>query len=86
MGHLLISWILPCHRSVIRSAPIFTNVKNLWQSHLQLHEVRTGPQPYAHVKASMVPLPFACSIGKDSLLQTLVESDVPVQVGTGQGW
>jgi hypothetical protein len=66
-------------RSVIRTAPIFTNVRNLWQSHLKLHEVRQGPQAYAHVKASMVRLPFACSIGKESLLQTLVESDVPVQ-------
>lgn len=66
--------------SVIRTAPIFTNVRQLWQSHLRLHEVRHGPQPYAHVKASMVRLPFACAIGKDSLLQTLVESDVPVQV------
>mmetsp|Transcript_14469 Transcript_14469/g.31389 ORF Transcript_14469/g.31389 Transcript_14469/m.31389 type:complete len:1906 (-) Transcript_14469:1211-6928(-) len=66
-------------KSVIRTAPIFTNVKNLWQSFLQLHEVKHGPQPYAHVKASMVRLPFACSIGKESLLQTLVESNVPVQ-------
>ena len=57
-------------RSVIRTAPIFTNVKSLWQSHLKLHEVKYGPQPYAHVKASMV---------RDSLLQTLVESDVPAQ-------
>jgi hypothetical protein len=40
--------------SVIRTAPIFTNVRNLWQSHLKLHEVKSGPQPYAHVKASMV--------------------------------
>jgi hypothetical protein len=67
-------------RSVIRTAPIFTNVKNLWQGHLKLHEVKFGPQPYAHVKASMVRLPYACSIGRDSLLQTLVESDVPVKV------
>ncbi len=66
-------------KSVIRTAPIFTNVRNLWQSHLKLHEVRQGPQPYAHVKASMVRLPFACTVGKESLLQTLVESDVPVQ-------
>ncbi|GFR45654.1 hypothetical protein Agub_g7065 [Astrephomene gubernaculifera] len=66
-------------RSVIRTAPIFTNVKNLWQGHLKLHEVKFGPQPYAHVKASMVRLPYACSIGRDSLLQTLVESDVPVK-------
>lgn len=43
-------------------------------------QVKHGPQPYAHVKASMVRLPFACSIGRESLLQTLVESDVPVQV------
>lgn len=42
-------------------------------------QVRTGPQAYAHVKASMVRLPFACSVGKDSLLHTLVDSDVPVQ-------
>lgn len=41
--------------------------------------MRFGPQPYAHVKASMVRLPYACSIGRDSLLQTLLESDVPVQ-------
>ncbi|KAG2498331.1 hypothetical protein HYH03_003591 [Edaphochlamys debaryana] len=67
-------------RSVIRTAPIFTNVKNLWQGHLKLHEVKFGPQPYAHVKASMVRLPYACAIGRDSLLQTLVESDVPVKV------
>jgi hypothetical protein len=26
--------------SVIRTAPIFTNIKNLWKSHLQLHQVR----------------------------------------------
>lgn len=25
--------------SVIRTAPIFTNIKNLWKSHLQLHKV-----------------------------------------------
>eukprot|EP00983_Pelagomonas_calceolata_P114965 1160142-Pelagomonas_calceolata.AAC.30 len=25
--------------SVIRTAPIFTNIKNLWKSHLQLHQV-----------------------------------------------
>eukprot|EP00967_Tisochrysis_lutea_P123984 scaffold206943_cov22-Tisochrysis_lutea.AAC.2 len=43
--------------------------------------VRHGPQPYAHVKANMVRLPYACSIGPDSLLHSLVESDVPVQVG-----
>jgi len=65
--------------SVIRTAPIFTNIKNLWKSHLQLHQVRHGPQPYAHVKANMVRLPYACSIGPDSLLHSLVESDVPVQ-------
>ncbi len=50
------------------------------QGHLKLHEVKFGPQPYAHVKASMVRLPYACSLGRDSLLQTLVESDVPVKV------
>lgn len=44
-------------------------------------QVRHGPQPYAHVKASMVRLPFACSLGRESLLRTMVESDVPVQVG-----
>ncbi len=34
----------------------------------------------------MVRLPFACSVGRDSLLQTLVESDVPVQAyGVPQG-
>jgi hypothetical protein len=38
-----------------------------------------GAQAYAHVKASMVKLPFAAAVGRDSLLQTLVESDVPVQ-------
>ncbi|MEW5316534.1 MAG: hypothetical protein WDW38_007902 [Sanguina aurantia] len=65
--------------SVIRTAPIFTNVKSLWQGHLKLHEVRHGPQPYAHVKASMVLLPYACSIGRESLLHTLVESSVPVK-------
>lgn len=27
----------------------------------------------------MVRLPFACGVGKDSLLHTLVDSDVPVQ-------
>jgi hypothetical protein len=27
----------------------------------------------------MVKLPFACSLGKESLLQTLVASNVPVQ-------
>ncbi|KAF5832015.1 hypothetical protein DUNSADRAFT_12256 [Dunaliella salina] len=43
------------------------------------HKVRHGPQPYAHVKANMVRLPYACSIGPDSLLHSLVESDVPVQ-------
>ena len=30
--------------SVIRTAPIFTNVRNLWQSHLKLHEVRQQQQ------------------------------------------
>lgn len=29
-------------QSVIRTAPIFTNVRNLWQSHLKLHEVGDG--------------------------------------------
>lgn len=43
-------------------------------------QVRHGPQPYAHVKASMVLLPYACSIGRESLLHTLVESSVPVKV------
>jgi len=43
-------------------------------------QVKSGPQPYAHVKANMVRLPYACAIGPDSLLHSLVESDVPVQV------
>lgn len=43
-------------------------------------QVKHGPQPYAHVKASMVRLPYACSIGRDSLLATLVSSNVPVKV------
>jgi hypothetical protein len=30
-----------------------------------------------------VRLPFACALGKESLLQTLVESDVPVQAYGG---
>eukprot|EP00798_Chlamydomonas_sp_ICE-L_P028268 gene28270-31373_t len=38
---------------IIRTAPIFTNVQHLWQSHFKGHEVKSGPQPYAHVKASM---------------------------------
>ena len=44
-------------------------------------QVKHGPQPYAHVKANMVRLPYACALGQDSLLHSLVESDVPVQVG-----
>ena len=53
----------------------------LWQSHLKLHENKDGAaQAYAHVEATMARLPFACSLGKESLLQTLVESNVPVKV------
>uniref|UniRef100_A0A7S3R5P2 Ion transport domain-containing protein n=1 Tax=Dunaliella tertiolecta TaxID=3047 RepID=A0A7S3R5P2_DUNTE len=63
--------------SLIRTAPIFTNIQDLWAGHL--HQVRPGPQPYTYVQAKMVRLPYACAIGPDSLLQSLVESDVPVQ-------
>ncbi len=66
--------------SVIRTAPFFTNVKALWNSHLRLHEAKDNAnEAYAHVDAMMARLPFACAIGKESLLQTLVESNVPVK-------
>jgi hypothetical protein len=71
----------PFCSSVIRTAPFFTNVKTLWQSHLKLNEGKDGSaEAYAHVDANMVRLPFACAIGKESLLQTMVESEVPVKV------
>ena len=67
--------------SVIRTAPFFTNVKALWSSHLKLHENSDESRAYAHVEATMARLPFACALGKESLLQSLVESNVPVKVG-----
>ena len=67
--------------SVIRTAPFFTNVKALWSSHLKLHESSDESRAYAHVEATMARLPFACALGKESLLQSLVESNVPVKVG-----
>lgn len=67
-------------QSIIRTAPFFTNVRELWKSHLKLHQIKNiATQPYAHVEASMVRLPFACAVGKESLLHTLVTSNVPVQ-------
>ena len=64
--------------AIIRTAPFFTNAKALWQSHLRHHEERIdGIEAYAHVEATMIKLPFACALGKDSLLHTLIESDVP---------
>jgi len=58
---------------------------HLW---LQMHACPRAqggdrPQPYAHMRALMVRLPYACAIGPDSLLHSLVESDVPVQVRAG---
>ncbi|KAG1680624.1 hypothetical protein FOA52_015073 [Chlamydomonas sp. UWO 241] len=67
-------------QSVIRTAPYFTNVRELWRSYSEAQsETSAGPQPYAHVEARMVRLPFACALGKESLLQTIVASNVPVQ-------
>ena len=37
---LPVAVIMAQDASVIRTAPIFTNIKNLWKSHLQLHQVR----------------------------------------------
>lgn len=50
--------------AVIRTAPIFTNVRNLWHSHLKLHEVgvQQHGEPVLHARQSAACALSICNV------------------------
>ncbi len=64
--------------SIVRAANSYTSYKEMWAEALGLDEAK-GSVPMVVMEAAMVRLPFSAAMGKQSILRTLVESDVPVE-------
>eukprot|EP00798_Chlamydomonas_sp_ICE-L_P023436 gene23436-30721_t len=62
---------------IVEACNSYASYKEMWQKALQLDRVPKGPM--VMMRASMVRLPYSASLGKDSLLETLVSNaQVPV--------
>ncbi len=65
--------------AIVRAANSYTSYKEMWADELHLDQTEQG-SPMVVMEAAMVRLPFAVSRGHDSLLRTIVEADVAVEI------
>eukprot|EP00798_Chlamydomonas_sp_ICE-L_P021486 gene21486-28462_t len=77
LGDMEIPSTIAAQGTIVCAANSYTSYKEMWQKSLKLDSAEAGPM--VMMEASMVRLPYAASLGKGSILHTLMESDVPVQ-------
>ncbi|GAX75027.1 hypothetical protein CEUSTIGMA_g2473.t1 [Chlamydomonas eustigma] len=76
LGEIEIPSLIAKQGVTVKAATSYTSYKELWNEALKLAQVDPGPMVV--MQAAMVQLPFAGSLGNESLLLQLVESDVGV--------
>ncbi|GFH15518.1 uncharacterized protein HaLaN_11758 [Haematococcus lacustris] len=63
---------------IVEAANSYTSYKEVWQQALSLEKAAAGGAMIV-MEAAMVRLPYAATVGAQSILSTLVESTVPVE-------
>eukprot|EP00798_Chlamydomonas_sp_ICE-L_P019005 gene19005-25590_t len=76
LGKIKIPASLAALGTVVRASTSYTSFKEMWHEALNLDSIPKGPM--VMMQASMVKLPYAASLGKNTILETLVNtSQVP---------
>ncbi|GFH18362.1 uncharacterized protein HaLaN_15156, partial [Haematococcus lacustris] len=78
LGEMEIPSALAGKGVIVEAANSYTSYKEVWQQALSLEKAAAGGAMIV-MEAAMVRLPYAATVGAQSILSTLVESTVPVE-------